>query len=231
MKKVLIATNYGDIAVELYEDKAPLTVANFLKYVTDGFYTDTVFHRTIKNFMIQGGGFALLDKEAGRGIGGLPGYRQKEASTPIQCESKNGLSNDKYTIAMARTSDPHSATSQFFINTKDNLFLNYPGEENGWGYAVFGKVVDGFKVVDTINEVETTRLGMHSDVPKTPVVIESITLWPEKPLYDNKEVAGDMPRGEGEKVIGKNVRSKVEYGEPEQEQSESSTPQVVPPPN
>ena len=125
-----------------------------------GHFTNTIFHRVIKDFMIQGGGFE-------------PGMKQKATDATVENEAKNGLKNDKYTIAMARTSAPHSASAQFFINTKDNGFLNYPGQD-GWGYAVFGKVTSGQDVVDEINNVKTTRSGMHSDVPVDPVVIEKV---------------------------------------------------------
>lgn len=160
--RVSIKTSMGDIVVELNQEKAPKTVANFLQYVNAGFYSGTIFHRVINGFMIQGGGF---DKN----------MNQKSATTRVENEAKNGLKNDAYTIAMARTSDPHSASSQFFINVKDNDALNYPGSD-GWGYAVFGKVIKGMDVVDKIKSVPTTNTGMHGNVPVTPIVIESITL-------------------------------------------------------
>jgi peptidyl-prolyl cis-trans isomerase B (cyclophilin B) len=160
MAKVLITTNKGNITAELDADKAPKTVANFLEYVNNGHFNNTIFHRVIPDFMIQGGGFE-------------PGMKQKPADKTVENEAKNGLKNDKYTLAMARTSDPHSASAQFFINTKDNGFLNYPGQD-GWGYAVFGKVTEGNDVVDQINKVKTSRSGMHSDVPVEAVVIEKI---------------------------------------------------------
>jgi peptidyl-prolyl cis-trans isomerase B (cyclophilin B) len=160
MANVLITTNKGNITVELDEAKAPKTVANFLNYVKAGHYNNTIFHRVIKDFMIQGGGFE-------------PNMSQKPANETVENEAKNGLKNDKYTIAMARTSAPHSASAQFFINTKNNAFLDYPGQD-GWGYAVFGKVTDGQNVVDEINTVKTSRSGMHSDVPADPVIIEKI---------------------------------------------------------
>ncbi|WP_020655536.1 peptidylprolyl isomerase [Massilia niastensis] len=160
MTSVLITTNQGNITIELDADKAPKTVANFLDYVNKGHFTNTIFHRVIKDFMIQGGGFE-------------PGMKQKAADATVENEAKNGLKNDKYTIAMARTSAPHSASAQFFINTKDNAFLNYPGQD-GWGYAVFGKVTAGQDVVDAMNTVKTTRSGMHSDVPVDPIVIEKV---------------------------------------------------------
>jgi len=155
-----MTTNKGNITVELDAEKAPKTVANFLAYVEQGHFTNTIFHRVIKDFMIQGGGFE-------------PGMKQKATDATVENEGKNGLKNDKYTIAMARTSAPHSASAQFFINTKNNDFLNYPGQD-GWGYAVFGKVTQGTEVVDAINTVATSRSGMHSDVPTDPVIIEKI---------------------------------------------------------
>lgn len=169
--KVVLSTNHGDITIELNEEKAPETVANFLGYVKDGFYDNTVFHRVIEDFMIQGGGFALED--TGK-------IQQKETKDPIQNEAKNGLPNDRGTIAMARTGDPHSATSQFFINHKYNSNLDYPSFDN-WGYAVFGKVVEGMEVVDAIAKLATTTkvLGTKSgdtpmeDVPEENVVIQS----------------------------------------------------------
>jgi peptidyl-prolyl cis-trans isomerase B (cyclophilin B) len=160
MTTVLMTTNKGNIKVELDADKAPKTVANFLEYVNKGHFANTIFHRVIKDFMIQGGGFE-------------PGMKQKAADQTVENEAKNGLKNDKYTIAMARTMAPHSASAQFFINTKNNDFLNYPGQD-GWGYAVFGKVVEGQDVVDQINNVKTGRAGMHSDVPNDDVIIEKV---------------------------------------------------------
>jgi cyclophilin family peptidyl-prolyl cis-trans isomerase len=161
---VLISTSQGDIKVELYEDKAPITVKNFLDYVREGFYDGTTFHRVIPNFMIQGGGF---DES----------MQQKSTKAPIKNEAGNGLKNEAGTIAMARTSVVDSATSQFFINAKDNDFLNHRDDSpGGYGYTVFGKVVDGMDVVRAIEKVETTKKGMHGDVPKQPVVIKSITL-------------------------------------------------------
>ena len=160
MTSVRMTTNKGNITVELDAEKAPKTVANFIDYVNKGHFANTIFHRVIKDFMIQGGGFE-------------PGMKQKATDATVENEAKNGLKNDKYTLAMARTSAPHSASAQFFINTKDNGFLNYPGQD-GWGYAVFGKVTSGQDVVDEINNVKTTRSGMHSDVPVDPVVIEKV---------------------------------------------------------
>lgn len=157
---VKLQTSMGDIEIELYPDKAPKTVENFLNYVNQGFYNGTIFHRVINGFMIQGGG--LNDKM------GL-----KATGKPIENEADNGLTNDEYTVAMARTMDPHSATGQFFINVADNDFLNFKSKDaQGWGYAVFGKVIKGTEVVDKIKAVETTTKGMHQDVPVTPVVIE-----------------------------------------------------------
>jgi len=155
---VLITTNKGTIKLELDAEKAPKSVANFLDYVAKGHYDNTIFHRVIGDFMIQGGGFDATMK-------------QKPTGATVENEAKNGLKNDKYTVAMARTSDPHSASAQFFINTKNNAFLDYPGQD-GWGYAVFGKVVEGMDVVDQINKVKTGRSGMFSDVPSEPVIIE-----------------------------------------------------------
>jgi len=158
---VLITTNMGNITVELDAEKAPKSVANFLDYVAKGHYSNTIFHRVIGNFMIQGGGFD-------------PDLKQKPADQQVENEAKNGLKNEPYTLAMARTSDPHSASAQFFINTVNNQFLDYPGQD-GWGYAVFGKVTEGTDVVDKIRKVPTGRSGMFSsDVPKEPVIIEKI---------------------------------------------------------
>jgi peptidyl-prolyl cis-trans isomerase B (cyclophilin B) len=155
---VLLTTNHGAFKIELDAEKAPKTVENFLSYVRDGHYNGTIFHRVIDGFMIQGGGFE-------------PGMKQKPSKDPIDNEAKNGLKNETYTVAMARTSAPHSATAQFFINVKNNSFLDYPGQD-GWGYCVFGKVVEGIDVVDKIKSVKTTRAGMHADVPVEDVVIE-----------------------------------------------------------
>ena len=152
--------DHGVITLELDEAKAPKSVANFLAYVKAGHYDNTVFHRVIKNFMIQGGGFE-------------PGMKQKPIQAPVTNEADNGLKNNQYTVAMARTSDPHSATAQFFINTVDNDFLNFKAPTaQGWGYAVIGKVVKGENVVDAIKAVPTTRKGFHDDVPRDDVVIE-----------------------------------------------------------
>ncbi len=155
---VVLTTNHGKITIELDADKAPKTVENFLAYVKAGHYDGTIFHRVINGFMIQGGGFE-------------PGMKQKPTEEPIENEAANGLTNDCYTIAMARTNDPHSATAQFFINVKDNDFLNYSGPNN-WGYCVFGKVTDGTDVVDAIRKVRTGSKGFHGDVPVEDVVIE-----------------------------------------------------------
>lgn len=157
--RVLLQTNHGDIVLELDAAKAPNTVENFVGYVNDGFYNGTIFHRVIGNFMIQGGGFE-------------PGMKQKETKAPIDNEAANGLKNDNYTVAMARTNDPHSATAQFFINVSDNDFLNFTSPNaRGWGYAVFGKVVDGTEVVDKIKAVRTGTKGFHQDVPVDDVII------------------------------------------------------------
>ena len=152
--------NYGVITLELDADKAPKSVANFLAYVNKGHYDNTIFHRVIPGFMIQGGGFE-------------PGMKQKDCDAPIENEANNGLKNANYTVAMARTSDPHSATAQFFINVADNGFLNHTAPSaQGWGYAGFGKVVSGNDVVDKIKAVKTGRSGFHDDVPKENVLIE-----------------------------------------------------------
>ena len=159
-----MSTSKGVVRLELDADKAPESVANFLAYVERGHYDGTVFHRVIKGFMIQGGGFA-------------PGMQQKPTEAPIQNEANNGLQNNHYTIAMARTSAPHSATAQFFINTTDNDFLNFRSESpQGWGYAVFGRVVSGQEVVDAIEGVKTGRSGMRADVPVEDVLIEKVTV-------------------------------------------------------
>jgi peptidyl-prolyl cis-trans isomerase B (cyclophilin B) len=159
---VVLTTNHGAITVELDVEKAPKSVENFVNYVKSGHYDGTIFHRVIDGFMIQGGGF---DSD----------MKQKSTNDPVENEAKNGLKNDRYTLAMARTSDPHSATAQFFINVGDNDFLNYPGSD-GWGYAVFGKVTEGTDVVDAIRAVKTGRKSMFSDVPLEEVVIEKVEL-------------------------------------------------------
>ncbi|AZW19406.1 peptidyl-prolyl cis-trans isomerase [Bordetella hinzii] len=158
--RVKLHTNQGDLVITLDAEKAPKTVDNFLAYVKDGFYNGTVFHRVIDGFMIQGGGFE-------------PGLKQKPTRAPIENEANNGLKNDKYTLAMARTSDPHSATAQFFINVANNDFLNFTAPTpQGWGYAVFGKVTEGTEVVDKIKGVKTGNNGFHQNVPKEDVIIE-----------------------------------------------------------
>ena len=158
-KFVEMTTSAGTLRIELDDAKAPATVANFLGYVAKGHYDGTIFHRVIKGFMVQGGGFE-------------PGMKQKPTGAEIQNEANNGLKNNKYTLAMARTSAPHSATAQFFINGTDNDFLNFRSESaQGWGYAVFGKVVAGTEVVDAIEKVATGRKGGHDDVPNEDVLI------------------------------------------------------------
>lgn len=157
---VKLHTNFGVIGIELDADRAPVTVANFLEYVKSGAFDNTIFHRVIDDFMIQGGGFQ-------------PGMKQKETLAPIKNEADNSLKNDKYTVAMARTSDPHSATAQFFINVGDNTFLNHTAPNaQGWGYTVFGRVVEGTDTVDQIRKVKTGSRGMHQDVPVDDVIIE-----------------------------------------------------------
>ena len=155
---VLFTTNHGNFKVELDAEKAPKTVENFLAYVNSGHYSGTIFHRVIDGFMIQGGGFE-------------PGMKQKPTNDTVENEAKNGLKNEPYTLAMARTSAPHSASAQFFVNVKNNSFLDYPGQD-GWGYCVFGKVSEGTDVVDKIKAVKTSRSGMFADVPVDDVVIE-----------------------------------------------------------
>ncbi len=160
MSKVKLSTNHGDIVLQLDAEKAPLTTENFVQYVKDGHYNGTVFHRVIKGFMIQGGGFE-------------PGMSQKKTRASIQNEADNGLKNKKYSIAMARTMEPHSASAQFFINASDNDFLNHSGKNvQGWGYAVFGEVIEGREIVDAIEKVATGSKAGHQDVPKDDVVIE-----------------------------------------------------------
>ena len=159
---ITLSTNLGNIVLELDAEKAPVTVENFLSYAKKGYYNGTIFHRVIDGFMIQGGGFDFSMK-------------QKPTEKPIKNEANNGLKNNKYTIAMARTSIPDSATSQFFINVNNNDFLNYPGQD-GWGYCVFGKVTEGTDVVDKIQKVATGNSGGHQDVPREPVTILSVTI-------------------------------------------------------
>ena len=169
MSKVQLTTNHGTIVIELNAEKAPKTVANFIEYVKAGHYDGTIFHRVIKNFMIQGGGHLVGMKE-----------KSKSLNAPITNEADNGLKNNKYTLAMARTSDPHSATAQFFINVADNGFLNHTAPNaSGWGYAVFGKVTQGLEVVDKIAKVRTGNRGMFQDVPVEPVVIQSVKVTPD----------------------------------------------------
>ena len=161
---VVLHTNFGDITLELDADKAPKTAANFMEYVRKGHFDGTIFHRIIDGFMVQGGGFE-------------PGMVQKSTQAPIENEADNGLTNDRYTIAMARTMDPHSASSQFFINVSDNGFLNHTAKtQDGWGYCVFGKVTEGTDVVDKIKGVKTTFRAGHQDVPVDDVIIESAEL-------------------------------------------------------
>ena len=161
---IMLQTNLGDITLDLDADKAPETVKNFLAYVESGHYDGTIFHRVIDGFMIQGGGFT-------------PDMQQKPTQAPVKNEADNGLKNARYTIAMARTNDPHSATAQFFINVSDNAFLDFKSPTgNGWGYCVFGKVVEGSDVVDRIKDVPTGHSGFHQDVPVESVIIESATV-------------------------------------------------------
>lgn len=164
LPRVKLETNHGNIVIELNTEKAPVTAENFLGYVKEGFYDNVIFHRVIKNFMIQGGGMQ-------------PGMKEKNTRAPINNEANNGLKNDKYTIAMARTNDPHSASAQFFINSNNNDFLNHTAPTaQGWGYAVFGKVVEGTEVVDQIENVKTGNRGFHQDVPVDDVVIQKASI-------------------------------------------------------
>lgn len=164
---ITLHTNHGDITIELNHDKAPKTAANFLQYAKDGFYEGTIFHRVIDGFMIQGGGMNADMSE-------------KETRTAVENEADNGLKNERGTLAMARTMNPHSATAQFFINVKDNDFLNHTAKnEQGWGYCVFGKVVEGMDTVDKIKGVATGNAGFHQDVPKESVVIEKVSVSDE----------------------------------------------------
>lgn len=161
---ITLHTNHGDITIELFADKAPETCANFEQYCRDGHYDGTLFHRVINDFMIQGGGY-------------LPGLKEKETRAPIKNEANNGLGNTVGTLAMARTSDPHSASAQFFINLVNNDYLNFRNESTqGWGYCVFGAVTEGMDVVNKIKLVKTGRAGGHSDVPKDDVIIERVTV-------------------------------------------------------
>jgi peptidyl-prolyl cis-trans isomerase B (cyclophilin B) len=167
MAKVLLKTNKGDITLTLDAAKAPKTVANFVQYVKSGHYDGTIFHRVIDNFMIQGGGMST-------------GLKEKKSGDQIENEANNGLKNERGTVAMARTSDPHSATAQFFINVNDNDFLNHTAPNaQGWGYAVFGKVTDGLDVVDAIRKVKTGNTGFHQDVPAEDVLIEKASVLEE----------------------------------------------------
>lgn len=162
--RVKLTTNQGDIVIEVDLEKAPKTSENFLQYVKDGFYDNTIFHRVIDGFMVQGGGFE-------------PGMKQKATREPVENEANNGLKNEKYTLAMARTSDPHSATAQFFINVANNEFLNFTAPTpQGWGYAVFGRVVDGTETVDKIRGVKTGNAGFHQNVPTDDVIIEKAVI-------------------------------------------------------
>lgn len=164
---IVLHTNFGDIKIELNYEQAPITAKNFEEYVTSGHYNGTIFHRVINGFMVQGGGF---DAE----------MNQKGTQDPIKNEADNGLSNEVGTLAMARTMDPHSASTQFFINIADNTFLDHTGKNaQGWGYCVFGKVVEGMEVVNQIKEVKTTSKSGHQDVPAEPVIIESAELLEE----------------------------------------------------
>lgn len=163
--QAIMHTSMGDIQLELYAEKAPITVANFISYAKSGFYDGTIFHRVIGSFMIQGGGFT-------------PDMQKKATGEPIQNEAANGLSNSRGTISMARTNDPHSATAQFFINVGNNTNLDFSGEQNSrsWGYAVFGRVVSGMDVVDAIRNVATETVGPYADVPVEPVTIDSVEI-------------------------------------------------------
>ena len=177
---VLLETTSGDILIELYADKAPATVENFLKYVNEGFYANTIFHRVIKGFMIQGGGMNMKMEE-------------KATHAPIKNEADNGLANERGTIAMARTRDPHSATAQFFINTVDNGFLNFSSPDlNGYGYCVFGKVIEGMEAVDKIEKEKTTTRGIHSDVPVSAVLITNASALRVR----KKALSEESPKGQ-----------------------------------
>lgn len=164
---VVMDTSMGKIKIELYQKHAPETVKNFLRYAKEKHYDGTIFHRVISNFMIQGGGMT-------------PDMKEKKTHAPIKNESANGLSNKRGTIAMARTPDPHSASAQFFINVKDNTFLDKKNAQDGWGYCVFGKVIEGMDVVDKIRMVRTRTVGIHQDVPAEPVIIRSVRLIEQK---------------------------------------------------
>lgn len=160
---IVFKTTMGDFKMELFADKAPKTVENFLSYVRDGFFDGTLFHRVIPNFMVQGGGFDV-------------DMNQKDTKAPVENEANNGVKNTRGTVAMARTNDPHSATAQFFINTTDNDFLDFRSETaNGWGYCVFGEVVEGMETLEKISGVRTSTHGYHADVPIEPIVVTSVT--------------------------------------------------------
>ena len=156
---IKMETSHGTIKIELFDKEAPITAKNFTEYIESGFYNNTIFHRIIPNFMVQGGGMES-------------GMVEKQSNAPIENEAKNGLKNETGTLAMARTGDPHSASSQFFINVNNNHFLDYPGQA-GWGYAVFGKVIEGMDIVHAMTEVDTGSSGHHSDVPKEDILIKS----------------------------------------------------------
>lgn len=182
--RVLLETSHGDIVVELFADKTPATVDNFLGYVESGFYDGTVFHRVIENFMIQGGGFT-------------PEFKKKTTGPPIENEAENGVSNTRGTLAMARTGDPHSATSQFFINTADNPNLDFrTASKGGWGYCAFGRVVEGMDVVDRIAAVPTTVKSRHQNAPKEPVIIEQASVLETGPAEDATEEAPEAEPAE-----------------------------------
>ena len=159
-----VKTSLGDIKLELFNDKAPITAENFMKYIESDYFANSIFHRVIKDFMVQGGGFTMEMEE-------------KETMSPIKNEANNMVSNERGTIAMARTNDPHSASAQFFINLKDNVFLDFKSETTqGWGYCVFGKVIEGMEVIDKIAIVDTGSYGPHQDVPKDPIIIKEIII-------------------------------------------------------
>jgi peptidyl-prolyl cis-trans isomerase B (cyclophilin B) len=161
---ITVKTSLGDIKLELFNDKAPITAENFKKYIESGYFANSIFHRVIKDFMVQGGGFTMEMEE-------------KETMSPIKNEANNMVSNERGTIAMARTNDPHSASAQFFINLKDNVFLDFKSETTqGWGYCVFGKVIEGMEVIDKIAIVDTGSYGPHQDVPKDPIIIKEIII-------------------------------------------------------
>ena len=161
---ILLKTNFGDIKINLFNEEAPKTAANFQKYVEEGFYNGVIFHRVIDGFMVQGGGM-------------LPGMEEKDSNAPIENEADNGLSNKVGTLAMARTMDPHSASSQFFINVKDNTFLDFTSKTSqGWGYCVFGEVVEGMDIIEKIKKVPTTNRRGHGDVPVDDIIINKVTV-------------------------------------------------------